>query len=118
MRDGEREPVLTVPPVVRLVVVRVEPATIVVTVRIQQVRIAIGMREISSVSPPLEYSQGCIESGIAMPYYLAPSIFFFEVSACTTLSEAVTVDTLDAWILGSVAGSRDRPHIHLQPTPV
>jgi hypothetical protein len=39
-----------------------------------------------------------------------------EVSACTTLSKAVTVDTLDAWILVSVAGSRNRPHIHLLPT--
>ncbi len=35
--------------------------------------------------------------------------------ACTTLSEAVTADTQGAWILGSVAGSLDRPHIHLLP---
>ena len=58
LRHGEREPVVTIPPVVRPVVVRVEPATIVVTVRVQQVRIAVGLRETSSISPPLEYSQG------------------------------------------------------------
>ena len=40
MRDGKREPVVTIPPVVRPVVVRVEPATIVVTVRVQQDRTA------------------------------------------------------------------------------
>lgn len=43
---------------------------------------------------------------------------FFEVSACTTLSEAVTADTLDAWILGSVAGDLDRPRTHLLPQQV
>jgi hypothetical protein len=43
-----------------------------------------------------------------MPQYLAPSIFFFiEVSACTTLSKAMTADTPDAWILGSVVESLD-----------
>ena len=42
-------------------------------------------------------------------------LHFFEVSACTTLSKAVTVDTLDAWILDSVGRSRNRPHIHLLP---
>jgi hypothetical protein len=67
LRHGKREPVVTIPPVVRPVVVRVEPATIIVTVRVQQVRIAVGLREISSIPPPLEYSQGWIESGIEMP---------------------------------------------------
>ena len=43
------------------------------------------------------------------------SSFFIEVSACATLSETVAADTPDAWILGSVAESLDRPHIHLLP---
>ena len=42
LRDGEREPVLTIPPVVGVVVVRVEPPTIVVTVRVEKVQIAAG----------------------------------------------------------------------------
>ena len=56
MRHGKREPVVTIPPVVGPVVIRVEPATIVVTVRAEQVRIAVGLREASSMSPPLEYT--------------------------------------------------------------
>ena len=37
------------------------------------------------------------------------------MSTYTTLSKAVTVDTLDAWILDSAAGSLDRPQIRLLP---
>jgi len=45
-----------------------------------------------------------------------PSIFiFYEVSAYTTLFETVIANILDVWILGSVAGNRNRPHIHLMP---
>ena len=40
---------------------------------------------------------------------------FFEVSTYTTLSKTVVVDILDIWILGSVAGNRNLPHIHLLP---
>src|SRR3989344_8248211 len=40
---------------------------------------------------------------------------FFEVSAYTALSKTVIVDTLNVWILGSVASNRDRPRIHLLP---
>ena len=117
MRNGKRKPVLAIPPVVRLVIVSIEPTTIVVTVRVEQVRIAIGTREISSVPPPLEFSQGCILFGIVMPQCLAPSIFVFSVT-CTTLSETVIADTLDARIPGSVAESLDRPHIHLLPRTI
>ena len=109
MRNGKREPVLTIPPVVRLVIVRIEPTTIVVTVRVEQVRIAIGTREISSVPPPLEFSQGCILFGIVMPQRFIPSNFIFEVSAYASLPKAVAVGNLGAWILDSAAGSRDRP---------
>jgi hypothetical protein len=40
---------------------------------------------------------------------------FFEVSAYTALSETVIADILDVWILGSVAGNRNRPRMHLLP---
>ena len=43
LRHGEREPAAKIPPAVRPVVVRVEPATIVVTARAQQARIAAGV---------------------------------------------------------------------------
>ena len=43
LRHGKREPVVTIPPVVRPVVVRAEPATTVVTARAQQARTAAGV---------------------------------------------------------------------------
>ena len=42
MREEKHEAILTIPPIVRLVVVRIEPPTIVVTVEVEQVRITIG----------------------------------------------------------------------------
>src|SRR3990167_8762092 len=36
-------------------------------------------------------------------------------SAYTTPSQAVAGNALNVWILGSVAGNRNRPHIHLLP---
>ena len=43
------------------------------------------------------------------------SSFFIEVSTYTTLSETLIADILDVWILGSVAGNRNLPRIHLLP---
>ena len=43
MRHGEREPAVTIPPVVRSAAARAKPATNVVTARVQQVRIAVGI---------------------------------------------------------------------------
>ena len=43
LRHGEREPVATIPPVVRPVVGRVEPATTIGTARVEQVRTAVGV---------------------------------------------------------------------------
>ena len=40
LRDGEREAILAIPPVVRPVVVRVQPTTIVVAIRAEKIRIA------------------------------------------------------------------------------
>ena len=45
MRDEEGKPVITIPPVVGVVVVRVQPGTIVVTVGAEEVRIAIGIAQ-------------------------------------------------------------------------
>jgi len=90
LRNGKREPVPTIPPVVRLVIVRVEPTSIVITVRVEQVRITIGLRERSSVSPPFECSQGCIVFGISfsrMTYWgnalisRAKYLLFWEIHA-------------------------------------
>jgi hypothetical protein len=58
LRDDEREAVLTIPPVVEIVVGRVQPLTVVITINVEEIRIAIGMCGIPSMSPPLEYSQG------------------------------------------------------------
>ena len=59
MRNDEREPVLTIPPVVGVVVVRVEAPTIVVTVRVEEVRIAIGI-----VRDPIRATAPRILSGL------------------------------------------------------
>jgi len=41
LRDDEREAVLTIEPVVRVVVVRVEPPTIIIAVSVEEVEIAV-----------------------------------------------------------------------------
>lgn len=41
LRTGEREPVLTIPRVVGIVVVRVEPRIVVVAIRTEKVRVAV-----------------------------------------------------------------------------
>lgn len=69
-----------------------------------------------SSPPPIEYSLGCILSGIkntlaAYTKYL----HFFEVSAQATLFEAVATKTLGLWILDSAAGNRSHPQIRLLP---
>ena len=43
MRDSESETILAIPPVLGVVVVRVEPLIIVIAVRAEEVRIAIGI---------------------------------------------------------------------------
>lgn len=45
MRDEEGEPVITIPPVVGVVVVRVQPTAIIVTVGTEEVRVAIGIAQ-------------------------------------------------------------------------
>ncbi|OGL61841.1 hypothetical protein A3E97_01630 [Candidatus Uhrbacteria bacterium RIFCSPHIGHO2_12_FULL_47_12] len=40
LRDEEGKAILTIPPVVRIVIVRVEPATVIITIRREKVRIA------------------------------------------------------------------------------
>ena len=49
LRKDEGETAIVVPVVVRPIVVGVQTATVIVTVRIEHVRIAVGMREISSL---------------------------------------------------------------------
>ena len=41
MRDDEREAVLTIEPVVRVVVVRVEPPTVIIAVSVEEAEIAV-----------------------------------------------------------------------------
>ena len=58
MRCGEREPIVAIPPIVRTVIVRIEPAPIVIAVRAEQVQVAVRLHEASSAPPPFEYSRG------------------------------------------------------------
>lgn len=115
MRDDEREPVVAIPPVVGLVIVRVEPRIVVVPVRTEKFRIAIGIARNAVRATAFRILLRLYR----IRHLKCPGIphqvsSFFEV-ACTTLSEAVTADILDAWTLGSVAKNRDRSHIHLLP---
>lgn len=41
LRDSEREPIIVIPPILRVVVRRVEPLTIIVAIGIEKVRIAV-----------------------------------------------------------------------------
>jgi hypothetical protein len=119
LRNSESETTVVVPVVVWPVIVGIEPTTIVVPVGIEQVRIAVEMYKMTPIPPPLEAFAISELNRIRHHNALAfctKYLQFFEVSTRTTLSKAVTVDILDAWILGSVAGSRNRPHIHLLPT--
>lgn len=53
MRDGEREPVVAVPLVVGVVIVRVQPSAIAVAVRVEEIRIAVGIaRDIIRATAP------------------------------------------------------------------
>jgi len=51
LRDSKREPVVTIPPVVGLAVVRIEPLPVVVAVRAEKVRIAVRIVRSASVPP-------------------------------------------------------------------
>ncbi len=115
MRDNKREPAVVVPLVVWPVVVGVQPTTIVVAVRVEQVRIAVGNTQetISVTAPRILLGLYRIRHRNAL-VSRAKYLRFLTVT-CITLSEAMTADNLDARILGSVAGSRNRPHIHLLP---
>lgn len=91
-------------------VVAIEPLlAVVVALHVEDVRVAVGIGVCAtpSVPLPLEYSQSCIVCVIIINQRGAPSIFIFEVSACTTLPQTVVGDILDAWILDSVADGRD-----------
>lgn len=61
----EDEVIVSIPPVVRVVPIRVEIPLAIIVVHIEQVHIAVGiLYRIPSVAPPFEYSQGCILFGI------------------------------------------------------
>lgn len=102
------------PVVVPVVVVAVDVQLALVVPTIER---GVALYRVSSRSLPPEYSKGLYRiwhrECLKTPYQVAS---FFEVSACTTLSKAVTVDIQNAWILGSVAESLDSlSHIHLLP---
>jgi hypothetical protein len=59
------EAIVSIPPVVGVVPIRIEIPLAIIVVHIEQVRVAVGiLYKIPSVAPPFEYSQGCILFGI------------------------------------------------------
>ena len=59
MRDDERETIVTIPPVVRLVPIRIKLPLAVVGIHVEQMRVAVRvvLYETPSVPPPLESSR-------------------------------------------------------------
>lgn len=63
----EHPAVVSIPEVVRVAVVAVEPATIVVVFDVEHVEVIVRVADYACYAarvPPLEYSQGCVVFGI------------------------------------------------------
>ena len=118
--SDKREPTPLIPPVVE--VVQIQIAVPAVAVKHQHVQVAVRVLPLCMRYHPFHHPSNTLwvvsYVRARLVQYRIPSIFFFEVSAYTTLSQVITGDILDVWILGSAAGSRDRPHIRLLPNTV
>lgn len=117
MRNGEGKTIVVIPPVVGIVIVRVQPPAIVIAVSAEQVRVAVrkcakyhlyhhSSSALRAVSNPASKCLNILHQ---------VSSFFCEVSAYTTLSQTLVEDTLGVWILDSVGENLDRLRIHLIP---
>ena len=81
MREGESEPIIGVPVVIGLVIVRVQPTALIVAVGVEQVRIAIGnVREIicATALRSLFNDLGAVSNSVSKIRELpSPGIFIF-----------------------------------------
>src|SRR3989344_2506397 len=69
-----------------------------------------------SIPPLFEYSPSCIVFGIGNAIALCTKYLQFFVSfTYATPPQTVVGDALGVWTLGSVAGNRNRPRMHLLP---
>ena len=116
----ERRDVVRVPVVVEPVAVPVPLAAI--PVEVQRIPVTVRVPQLCARQLPHHHpSKACTdlqaESYLAsqMPYCRAPSIFIFEVSVHDALHATVIAYILIVQILDSVAGNRNRPHMHLLP---
>ena len=127
---AEHPPVVAIPEVVGVAVVAVQPQAVLVVFDVEDLEVAIGVRFVRDAArKPLsfDYSRNCILFWAISP--LAPRtkyLYFLEYSFIvygkycrnkfnTPLFQTVVRNTPDKRILGSVAESRNRPHIHLLP---
>ena len=95
---------------------RVQPLTVIVAIRIEQVRITIGIARNATQTTTLRMLSGLNFIRHLECHSISHQVSsFFEVSACVTLFETVVANNLDAWILDSEAGNRNRPHFFLLP---
>ena len=64
--ETENEDIVTVPEIVVIAIVAVEPQTIIVVFDVEQFAVAVRVRiyRIPPITPPLEYSQSCISYSI------------------------------------------------------
>jgi hypothetical protein len=121
LRSKEHEPVLTIPPVARVVVVRVQPTAIVVTVDAEQVRVAIAHRAGPSVPPPLDSQPNgngsdlsgmyCIRHQNALVRRAKVSRFLNDPTSALAKELAFTIPTY------VILGSAERSAHHATPLP-
>ena len=76
MREDESEAILAIPPIVRIVIGRVQPHTVVVTIRIEQFRIAVRIVRNASYATVLR-----ILSGLNLIRYLKYHSISHQVSS-------------------------------------
>ena len=117
--DGQHGRGVVVIPVVVQPVVVGHPAVF-VPVHVPNVEVVVlgvaEMYRVPSVPPLFDYSPSCIVFGIFNAPAPYTKYFHFLSRVQTTLSEALTADTLDLYLPALVARSRNRLHIHLSPS--
>lgn len=79
-RVAEDEPIVGIPPVLRVRIVRVQPPFVAIALHVEDVRIAVGISDkyaTPSMPPAIDESPACIVYSIVMLQRSVPSIFTF-----------------------------------------
>ena len=116
--ETERDTIVEIPAIIGLRPVIVEPQlAVVIAFDVEHVRVAVGVRIVRRVICTTIHR---ILSGLnrmrdRKSHNTAHQVSSFFSFACTTLSQTVAGDILNAWILDSAAGNLGHLHIRLLP---